>query len=346
MSETTQVQNQKTTQNEVSQLKAELKKYKKIADTFEQWQTILGEICIVSTTDPKGNITYINKLFEKVSQYSFSELEGKNHRILKSGIHSDAFYKKIYDEVNAGRVFVGDVKNRCKDGSFYWVKAAIGAVKNEDGSVRELVGIRAHTTEQMDLQESLEAERAEMEKKIEEQTSEIQQKLEDQQALGEELASMQEQITNEDRAAKASSKMDEIGAAAEQSGNAIKGLAETTQKISGVLEVIRKIADQTNLLALNAAIEAARAGDAGRGFAVVADEVRRLAEGSSKAAGEIDATVNQIKSDAQNTAEKIEEGTVEVTEGKKIVDEALTSLTDMVEMVQKVVAKQSFAEQK
>ncbi|WP_156416056.1 PAS domain-containing protein, partial [Nitrosopumilus sp. Nsub] len=133
--EQTETTSRNQLQAENKSLKQKIAKLETEADTFAQWKTVLDKICIVSTTDAKGNITYINELFESVSQYQFSELEGKNHRILKSGIHSDAFYKKIYDEVNAGRVFVGDVKNRCKDGSFYWVKAAIGAVKNEDGSV-------------------------------------------------------------------------------------------------------------------------------------------------------------------------------------------------------------------
>ncbi|WP_253805506.1 methyl-accepting chemotaxis protein, partial [Nitrosopumilus sp. Nsub] len=101
-----------------------------------------------------------------------------------------------------------------------------------------------------------------------------------------------------------------------------------------------------NLLALNAAIEAARAGDAGRGFAVVADEVRRLAEGSSKAAGEIDATITQIQTDAESTVDKIEQNTVQIAQGKKIVDGALESLDDMVAMVQKVVTNQNVADQK
>lgn len=120
---------------------------------------------------------------------------------------------------------------------------------------------------------------------------------------------------------------------------AVKTLEEHSDKIGGVLDVIRAVSEQTNLLALNAAIEAARAGEAGRGFAVVADEVRTLAARSQESTNLIQEMVENVQSGAKETVGlfgEIEKLSAAVTAEVKHVDNSLgaikTSATTITQM--------------
>lgn len=105
--------------------------------------------------------------------------------------------------------------------------------------------------------------------------------------------------------------MSESRRAADNVGQTISTLADHSQKIGQIIEVITSIAGQTNLLALNAAIEAARAGEMGRGFAVVADEVRKLAEQSANSSQEISKLVSEIQGMVQQAVKEVD-GTYQV----------------------------------
>lgn len=126
----------------------------------------------------------------------------------------------------------------------------------------------------------------------------------------------------------------------QETSSRIEELGRSSEAIGKIIGVINEIADQTNLLALNASIEAARAGEHGRGFAVVAGEVRRLAERTSSATKEIDATVRTIQRGTLEAVEAMHSSMGRVQSGvdsARTAGEVLVNIIDGTESLQKMV---------
>lgn len=118
-----------------------------------RWQTIslekaITDSAIVSRADKKGRITYVNDEICKISGYSSEELLGQDHRILNSGYHTTEFFAEMWQTITHGELWRGEICNRKKDGSFYWVDSAIMALSGVNGEIQEYISIRYDVTAQ------------------------------------------------------------------------------------------------------------------------------------------------------------------------------------------------------
>lgn len=107
-----------------------------------------NESVIIAITDKKGQILTVNKQFCAISKYSSEELIGQDHRILNSGYHSPAFFKNLWATISSGETWHGEICNRAKDGSLYWVKTVIVPFMNDCDEPQQYIAIRTDITEQ------------------------------------------------------------------------------------------------------------------------------------------------------------------------------------------------------
>jgi aerotaxis receptor len=340
---------------------------------------------IVSKTDLKGRITYVNQDFLHISGFTEAELIGEPHNIVRHPDMPVEAFEDLWRTLKEGRPWTGYVKNRCKNGDYYWVLANATPIW-ENGQVTGYLSVRRKVASAV-IPQMEEAYRAFREKK----QGNLQIR------YGQAVKPHSGKLKNASVSTQIVSALavlavvvvalfaytlrswgdteDEVGAMfehhvlpAEDLGEMSRLMAEnraqlllalqhapnspfvkmhgevvkqvvvtmgeiqaSSKKISDIIGVIDSIAFQTNILALNAAVEAARAGEQGRGFAVVASEVRNLAQRSATAAKEIKTLIAE-------SVDKVESGAKLVQEAGTTMDEVVASFQQVAGLVTEIAS--------
>ena len=274
---------------------------------FQSQVTAVSRAQAVIEFDLEGNILSANDNFLRTIGYSLREIQGQHHSMLCSPEYIvSAEYRDFWLQLRNGEFRSGRFHRVGKYGRDVWIQASYNPVLDLNGHPVKVVKYAYDVTEQVQLEERLQAKSVQMTEAVQRLTQSI-----DEIAASTKEAAGLSELTQ--------SNAEDGTLALRESIEAITRIQRSSVEIGDIVEAIGEIANQTNLLAFNASIEAARAGEHGVGFSVVAGEVRKLAERSSQAAREI--------------SKLIEESTLRVNQGAEVsrrADEAFGRIVESV----------------
>lgn len=137
--------------NVIEMTKEDVRSDKNLIDSL---LNAVGQGALIAVTDAQGTIQYVNDKFIEIAKYSKDELIGQNHRILKSGFHTPEFYEELWKNISSGKIWRGELKNRAKDGTFYWVDTTITPIFDDKKNIRQYIAVRFLISDKKKLEQS------------------------------------------------------------------------------------------------------------------------------------------------------------------------------------------------
>ena len=154
-----------------------------VSRDIADYKYALDESSIVAVTDAQGVILHANDNFCRIARYTRDELIGQDHRIISSGYHPKSYIRGLWSTISRGNIWKGELKNKAKDGTVYWVDTTIVPFMDETGRPSKYLAIRSDITERKLAEEKILELNADLENKITERTLELTQSLEREQAM-------------------------------------------------------------------------------------------------------------------------------------------------------------------